>query len=136
MFKIKDTARFNLLHRMLEPIKNKIMIWKNIYYEIRWYPHRVAKYGTLWLWGERMRKVRAKAKRDKYRRKGYKRLRNGVYKIKRLGGKCELCGISEQLQIHHKLPVSEGGDCRIENLQVLCRECHLKIHQNGIPKTA
>jgi 5-methylcytosine-specific restriction endonuclease McrA len=105
------------------------MKWKDIYYEIRWYPHRVLKYRTLWLWGERMRKVRAKAKRDSYRKKRYCRLRQSARNICNRKQKCELCGNSEQLQVHHKLAVSLGGRNNPENLQVLCRECHLKIHQ-------
>lgn len=38
---------------------------------------------------------------------------------------CKVCGSKENLQIDHKFPVSEGGRCYLDNLQVLCRNCNL-----------
>lgn len=43
--------------------------------------------------------------------------------------KCEACGSSFSLEVHHKVPVSEGGTDDLDNLQVLCRKCHQKRHQ-------
>ena len=46
------------------------------------------------------------------------------------GAACELCGISGSdrvLEIHHRLPVLQGGDDREENLQVLCFACHHRL---------
>ena len=45
-------------------------------------------------------------------------------------GKCEECGSTniEDLTIHHKTPLGMGGNNERSNLQVLCRECHEKIH--------
>jgi len=105
------------------------MKWKEIKYEIIYYPHRVWKYKTLWLWGERMRKVRQKAKRDKYRGKRYCRLRARARILRENVKQCKVCGSDKQLQVHHIIPVSLGGKNNIENLMVVCNNCHLKIHK-------
>ena len=105
------------------------MKWRDIKYEILYYPHRVLKYKTLWLWGEKMRKVRAKAKRASYKAKRYSRLRQSARNICNRKGCCDLCSSKVQLQVHHILPVSKGGRNNPENLQVLCNCCHLAIHQ-------
>lgn len=42
------------------------------------------------------------------------------------GHKCIMCGISEDLTLDHSIPVSRGGENRIENLQTLCRTCNAK----------
>jgi 5-methylcytosine-specific restriction endonuclease McrA len=35
-------------------------------------------------------------------------------------------------QVHHVLPVSEGGGlCPLEGFQTLCLACHKRIHKNG-----
>lgn len=31
-------------------------------------------------------------------------------------------------EVHHKVPLSEGGTNATENLQALCKSCHSKIH--------
>ncbi|WP_017300216.1 HNH endonuclease [Nodosilinea nodulosa] len=38
----------------------------------------------------------------------------------RCEGKCTICGSSENLEIHHIIPIAEGGDSGIDNLQVVC----------------
>ena len=40
---------------------------------------------------------------------------------------CELCGKSGRLDVHHKDFDEQNNDP--ENLQVLCRSCHMKIHR-------
>lgn len=45
-----------------------------------------------------------------------------------LGRSCASCGAGYDLQVHHVRPVSQGGTNSLENLQVLCRSCHNKIH--------
>jgi len=43
--------------------------------------------------------------------------------------KCEHCGSKEEnLEWHHKLYWSEGGDDASQNLQVLCRPCQQVVH--------
>ena len=101
------------------------MRWKDIYFEIRYYPRRVLKYKRLWLWSESAWKLRKQSKRRKYRSKGYARLRNQPAKMKRLKEtSCKYCSTTEHLTIDHIKPVSKGGRNNIENLQVLCSSCN------------
>lgn len=44
------------------------------------------------------------------------------------GYKCNTCGSSDNLQVHHKLKKTMGGLDEIENLEVLCRYCHEAKH--------
>lgn len=45
---------------------------------------------------------------------------------------CEMCGKKfkdyKEPEYHHKLMHSEGGKSEIENIMVLCGDCHDKIH--------
>lgn len=43
-------------------------------------------------------------------------------------GKCDNCGSSSQLVIHHIVPLAVGGAERASNLSVLCHACHNKLH--------
>ena len=38
------------------------------------------------------------------------------------------------LDVHHIIPVSEGGDDSPKNLITLCRNCHKKIHYKKMRK--
>lgn len=38
--------------------------------------------------------------------------------------KCELCGSSRQLELHHIVPRVCGGDNSEENLILICKRCH------------
>jgi len=45
---------------------------------------------------------------------------------------CEICGCHVSMttcEAHHIKPVSQGGQNSAVNLQIVCRPCHLKIHQ-------
>ena len=54
--------------------------------------------------------------------------------LERAGHRCELCGSRDNLQVHHIEPLepyerrSVNEKNRQENLMVLCRACHIKIH--------
>ncbi len=37
---------------------------------------------------------------------------------------CQDCGSKDELVIHHKLPISQGGSNDLENLKTVCRDCH------------
>lgn len=42
---------------------------------------------------------------------------------------CEICGRTIGLEVHHKIPLIQGGTNAIENLQVLCGVCHEDKHK-------
>lgn len=48
--------------------------------------------------------------------------------FKELGRKCQICGFDGYLEIHHYIPVSEGGLTRADNLLILCEVCHSVLH--------
>ena len=44
-------------------------------------------------------------------------------------GKCELCGSTENLHVHHKTYENHGYEhLHLDDLQCLCKECHIKVH--------
>lgn len=43
------------------------------------------------------------------------------------GHKCTECGSTENLELHHKRGRWFGGPNMVDNLQVLCRHCHMKL---------
>lgn len=46
----------------------------------------------------------------------------------RAGARCEVCGYSGPLNVHHKVPRSEGGTDDLGNLAVLCPTHHAEAH--------
>lgn len=51
--------------------------------------------------------------------------------IERNGDCCNECGQTDiPLQVHHIIPVSKGGEDVIENMELLCYECHRKKHNH------
>lgn len=42
--------------------------------------------------------------------------------------KCVNCGKSNDLHLHHIVPLAIGGTNNISNIVILCSECHGKIH--------
>ncbi len=61
----------------------------------------------------------------------WRRLRRKVYA--RAGGICERCGSTELLHMHHVKPWAEYPEFRltIENIELLCRPCHIDEHRKG-----
>jgi 5-methylcytosine-specific restriction endonuclease McrA len=70
-----------------------------------------------------------------------------AYVVQRAGGHCQLCGGEAPfkdkngdpyLEIHHAVPIRDGGSDSAENLIALCPNCHRKIHvsaeQNDMKK--
>ncbi len=43
--------------------------------------------------------------------------------------KCELCGSTIELRLHHIVPLSWGGLSTDDNCITLCKDCHLKTHR-------
>ena len=48
----------------------------------------------------------------------------------RAGGRCQLCGRQERLQVHHNSYENLGHELP-EDLVVLCQSCHEKFHKKG-----
>lgn len=42
--------------------------------------------------------------------------------------RCEACRATERLQGHHKVPFWQGGSNKLDNLELLCIDCHGKEH--------
>ena len=52
--------------------------------------------------------------------------------LKKAGYACSRCGVALTMisaEPHHIIPVSEGGLTTPENLQILCRACHVALHK-------
>jgi 5-methylcytosine-specific restriction endonuclease McrA len=51
--------------------------------------------------------------------------------IKSMKSRCEKCGTTNNLTIHHKIKLKDNPELLIDkdNLIVLCRSCHNKIHK-------
>lgn len=52
--------------------------------------------------------------------------------IKRYGEKCELCNYGGTVDTHHVLPKKDGGPHEIDNLMVICPNCHALITRRKI----
>lgn len=48
--------------------------------------------------------------------------------IRRDGGVCLHCEKEDCLEVHHIIPVNEGGEKEDSNLATLCKSCHKKAH--------
>ena len=62
---------------------------------------------------------------------GYENVKQ--YLIARENGKCQLCGKEYDgngWHIHHIIPHSKGGSDRLDNLALLHKKCHDKLHKN------
>jgi 5-methylcytosine-specific restriction endonuclease McrA len=58
---------------------------------------------------------------------GYRRLREEV--LKRDGWRCQSCGTSQKLQVHHQQRRSALGDDGADNLLTLCADCQRDVHK-------
>lgn len=45
-----------------------------------------------------------------------------------IGRVCVNCGSTEDIEYHHIVPLSLGGNDVLSNIQPLCYECHSKLH--------
>ena len=48
--------------------------------------------------------------------------------LDRDGHRCVNCGSTETLEMHHVIPLSQGGTNHLDNLQTLCNPCHATTH--------
>ena len=56
----------------------------------------------------------------------YDAIKEGV--LQRDGGKCQKCGTTEKVRVHHLVPRVCGGSDDPNNLTTLCSKCHRKAH--------
>jgi len=71
-------------------------------------------------------RVKAKRPRIKLAAEAYERVRLQV--LTRDGWKCQNCGSSRNLQVHHQIFRSHVGDDSELNLITLCNSCHSNEH--------
>lgn len=48
--------------------------------------------------------------------------------LKQLGRTCVNCGVNENIEYHHIVPLINGGTNKLSNIVPLCFECHSKAH--------
>jgi 5-methylcytosine-specific restriction endonuclease McrA len=47
---------------------------------------------------------------------------------RRDGERCRQCGSTDKLEVHHIVPLSEGGErYALSNLTTLCHDCHVEV---------
>ena len=61
----------------------------------------------------------------RYRRS--KRFRVNLLKLS--GYRCQECGTAGKLEVHHQIPLYQGGADTSENSVVLCIDCHIAKHR-------
>lgn len=70
---------------------------------------------------------------DKFGLKGRRYMAFRKAMLKRAKYRCECCGLSGKLELHHPHKLEDGGDpWDPENIRVLRRECHLKEHRGPL----
>lgn len=77
----------------------------------------------------RIHELRSMPYREYLKTRHWRRLR--VVAIKKAKHKCAVCGDTENLNVHH-LTYERKGCEKLEDLQVLCRECHENVHEGEI----
>ncbi len=63
-------------------------------------------------------------KEEHEKRKVAKKLRWSIYKKDDFT--CQKCGIQEDLEVDHIIPLSKGGKDELINLQTLCKPCNVR----------
>lgn len=63
--------------------------------------------------------------------RAYARIRRAA--LDAAGWRCERCGRSGRLQVHHRKPLYRGGRHELDNCVVLCGRCHLAEHRRQPP---
>ena len=48
--------------------------------------------------------------------------------LDRDGRRCGNCGSTEELHVHHIVPLTRGGTNEMGNLRTLCKSCHARLH--------
>ena len=54
--------------------------------------------------------------------------------LDRAGWRCESCGRAAPLEVHHRVPLADGGaPYAQQNLRAVCRPCHYGEHSPPVP---
>ena len=53
--------------------------------------------------------------------------------LDRDGHRCQKCGRAGRLEVHHVLELAHGGTNDMNNLNTLCRACHIDTHRRELP---
>lgn len=56
------------------------------------------------------------------------------YALRRDGAACRLCGFNECVEVHHIVPVSEGGSNDLSNVVTLCPNHHTMFHVGKVTR--
>ena len=54
-----------------------------------------------------------------------------IIEYKKLHKYCEKCGKEDELEVHHIIPLVEGGSDTFENFVALCSDCHKLFHKKN-----
>ena len=65
------------------------------------------------------------------KRSAWARLRRSV--LERDGYRCRSCGKAGILEVHHVQDLQHGGTNDLDNLETLCRGCHIARHRKHPP---
>lgn len=74
-----------------------------------------------------MRRILCKNPRVRLSSESYCELHRLV--LERDGWRCQICGSSQHLQVHHLKFRSQSGGDEEQNLITVCTECHGRIHR-------
>ena len=52
--------------------------------------------------------------------------------FERDGYRCVRCGKAGALECHHRIHMDDGGSNDLDNLETLCRDCHIRHHRREV----
>jgi 5-methylcytosine-specific restriction endonuclease McrA len=76
-----------------------------------------------------MNRIRPKQARLRLDAESYEQLCQEV--LQRDNWRCQACGTTLNLQVHHQQHRSQSGDDSEQNLITLCAACHKNVHRSG-----
>ena len=76
--------------------------------------------------------TRSKQPRLRLDRESYQQLCQKV--LQRDSWRCQACGTTSNLEVHHQQHRGQSGDDAEQNLITLCAACHESVHRGGVAK--
>ena len=76
-----------------------------------------------------MNRIRRKRPRLRLDPESYEHLCQAV--LQRDGWRCQACGTTSNLEVHHQQHRSLSGDDSEQNLITLCAACHKNVHRRA-----